>query len=146
VVDGLCIAELGGGSNGGIVAYDLATGSEKWKWTGDGPAYASPVLLTVNGVKLIVTQTNAKMVAVAVVDGKLAWETPFAVQGRGYNASTPIVDGQTLIYTGSSRGTRAVKFEKEGDGVTAKELWKNADKSAQFNTPVLREGLLYGIT
>jgi outer membrane protein assembly factor BamB len=146
VLDGLCIAELGGGSNGGIVAYDLATGSQKWKWTGDSPAYASPVLMTINETKLIVTQTNTKMVAVGALDGKLAWETPFAVQGRGYNASTPIVDGQTLIYSGSNRGTRDVKLEKEGDGVVAKELWKNADKSAQFNSPVLKEGLLYGIT
>src|SRR5262249_10372504 len=46
IVDGLVIAQLGGESGGGIVAYDLASGEEKWKWTGDGPAYASPVLLT----------------------------------------------------------------------------------------------------
>ena len=42
ITDGLCIAQLGGESNGGIVAYDLATGDQKWKWTGDGTAYASP--------------------------------------------------------------------------------------------------------
>ena len=34
VVDGLCIAQLGGEDDGGIVAYDLATGDEKWRWTG----------------------------------------------------------------------------------------------------------------
>ena len=42
VTDGLCIAQLGGESKGGIVAYDLATGDQKWKWTDDGTAYASP--------------------------------------------------------------------------------------------------------
>jgi len=31
VTGGLCIAQLGGESNGGIVAYDLATGDQKWK-------------------------------------------------------------------------------------------------------------------
>src|SRR6266850_1221311 len=35
IADGLCIAELGGDKDGGVVAYDLASGKEKWKWTGD---------------------------------------------------------------------------------------------------------------
>ena len=30
IADGLCIAELGGGDNGGIIAYDLASGRTTW--------------------------------------------------------------------------------------------------------------------
>jgi outer membrane protein assembly factor BamB len=146
VSNGLCIAELGGDSAGGIVACDLTSGEEKWRWTGDTPAYASPVLMTIDGARLVVAQTNSKMVALAVADGKLQWEAPFAVEGRGYNAATPIVDGQTIIYTGSNRGITAVRLEKEGDGFAAKPLWKNADISVQFNSPVLKDKLIYGIT
>jgi glucose dehydrogenase len=146
VVDGLCVAELGGDGKGGIIGYDLATGAEKWTWTGDSPAYASPTLMTVDGTKLVIAQTEFRMVALALGDGKLAWETPFAVQGRGYNASSPVVEGQTLIYSGSGRGTTAVRIEKEGDGFVAKPLWKNSDISVQFNSPVLKDGFLYGLT
>jgi outer membrane protein assembly factor BamB len=146
VTDGLCIAQLGGPNNGGIVAYDLATGNQRWKWAGDSPGYASPVLMTVGDTKLIVAQTDTKMVAVGAADGKLVWETPFAVQGRGYNAVTPILDGATLIYGGSGRGFVAVKFEKQGAGITATDLWKNKEKSVIFNTPVLKDGLLYGLS
>ena len=146
VLDGQCIAQLGGGKNGELVAYDLTTGDEKWKWTGDSPAYSSPALMTVGGTKLIIAMTETKLVAVEAADGKLVWQAPFAVQRGGYNAATPIVNGQTLIYTGSGRGATAVKFDKEGDKITAKELWKNPDKSVQFNTPVLKDGLLYGLT
>jgi hypothetical protein len=32
--------------------------------------------------------------------------------GRAYNAATPIVEGSTVIYAGSGRGTKAVKIEK----------------------------------
>jgi outer membrane protein assembly factor BamB len=146
VTDGLCIAEVGGGDNpGGVVAYDLASGKEKWKWTGDSSAYGSPVLMTVDGMKLIVALTDTKIVALTASDGKQVWETPFAVQGRGYNASTPIVDGQTLFYTGSGRGVTAVKLEKKGDGIAATELWKNTDNSVMFNTPVLKNGFLFGL-
>ncbi|HEY8504104.1 MAG TPA: PQQ-binding-like beta-propeller repeat protein, partial [Gemmataceae bacterium] len=62
VVDGLCVAQLGGG-DGAIVAFDLATGEEKWKWADDGTDYGSPVLMTLNGTKAIVTPTAESMVA-----------------------------------------------------------------------------------
>jgi outer membrane protein assembly factor BamB len=146
IEEGLCIAQLGGGDNGGVIAYDLASGDEKWKWTGDAPAYASPVTMNVGGTKIFIAETEEKIVGLDLKNGKLLWEMPFAVQGRGYNASTPIVNGQTLIYCGSGRGATAVKIEKDGDNFTAKELWKNPDNSVQFNTPVLKEGYLYGLT
>ena len=52
VVDGLCIAQLGGQKEGALVAYDLATGEQKWKTPTDSPAYASPELMSVGGTKL----------------------------------------------------------------------------------------------
>jgi outer membrane protein assembly factor BamB len=129
-----------------MVAYDIATGDQRWKWNGDSPAYASPVLLTANSTNLIIAETERQIVAVTAADGKLVWEAPFAVQPRSYNAATPIVDGQTLIYGGGERGTRAVKIEKDGDRFVAKELWNNKETSVQFNTPVLRDGFLFGLS
>ena len=146
IVGGLGIAQLGGESNGGIVAYDLATGDQKWKWTGDGTAYASPVLLTVDGTKMVVALTAKMIVGLGVADGKLLWEAPFPAQGRAYNAATPIVDGQTVFYAGSGRGTKAVKIEKTADGFAAKELWSNPDNAVQFNSPVLKGGQIYGLS
>jgi outer membrane protein assembly factor BamB len=64
----------------------------------------------------------------------------------GYNACTPIIEGQTVIYSGTARGTKAVKIEKQGDGFKEKELWSNKEKSVQFNTPVVKDGLVYGLT
>ncbi len=151
VVDGLCIAQLGGPREGAIVAYDLTTGNEQWKAAGDSPAYASPDLLTIGGVKVIVAETEKTIVAINLADGKLLWKTAYEARGGGgggrvYNASTPMVDGQTLIYSGSGRGTKAVKIEKQGEELAAKELWHNPDNSVQFNTPVLKNGLIFGIS
>jgi outer membrane protein assembly factor BamB len=108
VVDGLCIAQLGKPSDGGIVAYDLATGNQKWKWTGEGPGYASPVLLTVGGTKMIIADTDKKIVGIGTADGKLLWEAAFAPQGMAYNAATPIVDGPNdhLLRSGPRRQSR----------------------------------------
>lgn len=163
IVDGLAIAQLGGRENGALIGYDLTTGDEKWRWSGPSPGYASPVLMIVGGTKLVIAQTESKLVAVNAADGKLLWESEAAPQaggpggpggpggggGRGmggprdYKASTPIVDGQTIITAG--RGVSAVKLEKDGDKFVAKELWNNADKSVSFNSPTLKNGMLYAL-
>src|SRR5262249_35061448 len=72
---------------------------------------------------------------------------PFAPRQRmEYNAATPVGEGDTVMYAGSGRGVRAVKFEKKGDKLTPRELWKNTENSVQFNTPILKDGLVYGIS
>ena len=146
LVDGMCLAQVGGGDKGGVVAYDLASGETKWSWTGDGPAYASLSLLSLDVARLVIAQTEGKMVALQATDGKSVWETEFAPERRGYNAATPVVQGDTLYYAGSGRGTTAVKFEKSGDGFKTTELWKNSDHSPQFNTPILHDGKLFGLS
>jgi len=146
LVDGLAVAHVGGKGKGAIIALDLATGEEKWRWAEGAPEYASPALLTVEGTKQIVTLTEKNVVGVAASDGKLLWKIPFPSGRRAYNSATPIVDGQTVIFTGPGRGTKAVKIEKGTDGFTARELWSNAKVATQFNTPVLTGGLLFGLS
>jgi len=146
IVDSMVIAHVGGAGNGAIISFDLATGEEKWRWTGEGPEYASPALLTVAETKQVVTLAEKSIVAVNAADGKLLWKVPFAPAGRAYNAATPIVDGQTLIITGAGRGTKAFKVEKTDDGFAATEIWSNPDIATQYNTPVLVAGLLFGFS
>jgi outer membrane protein assembly factor BamB len=146
VVDGMAILQLGGDMNGAFIAFDLATGKPKWTWAGDGAAYASPVLMTVDGEKVIISQTNRRVVALSAAEGKLLWSVPFAPMGMGYNAVTPLVDGQTLIYSGQGRGITAVKFAKKGDKLEATQLWNNPDLGSQFSTPVLKDGLIFGLS
>jgi len=147
VVDNLCVVQLGGDSNGVIVALDLATGDEKWQWAGDGTAYASPILSNVAGAREIVARTSKNIVGLSVADGKLLWQTPFQEQGRGgYNSASPIVERDTLIYAGKGLGTKAANIEKQGAALAAKEIWSSADNSVQYNTPVLKNGLIFGIS
>jgi len=146
VVDGMAIAHVGKEGAGAVIAFDMATGAEKWRWAGEGPAYSSPVLLTVEGTKQIVTMGEKDIVGLGAADGKLLWQIPFAPMGMAYNAATPIVDKDTVIYTGQGRGTKAVKVKKTADGWTTEQLWANAEAGTQFNSPVVKDGLLFGLT
>ena len=47
VWNGALIVHAGGDRNGAVISLDSATGVEKWRWNGDGPAYASPILAVV---------------------------------------------------------------------------------------------------
>ncbi len=175
ILNGLAIAQLGGRENGAIVAYDVATGDEKWKWNGPSPSYSSPVLATVGAAKLIVAYTEAGLVAVNAADGTLAWELPSAPAGgpaggggpggggpggapggpgeggrgrggggRDYKAATPLVDGQTIIAAG--RGIKAIKLSNNGGKIVGTEVWSNPDKSVQFASPTLKDGLIYALS
>jgi len=146
LIDGLCIAHLGTKDKGEIVAFDLATGAEKWKWEGDGPSYASPSAMVVEGRKHVVVQTEKNLMALNLSDGKLLWQVATPVQQRFYNSTSPYINGQTIYYTGQGTGTKAIQVSMEGEKFTTKELWSNAEIGAKWNTPVLNEGFLYGFT
>lgn len=146
LVDNLCIAHVGTKDNGEVLALDLKTGNEKWKWSGDGPAYASPSIMTVDGKKHLIVQTEKNLMALNLSDGKLLWQFATPVQQRFYNCVSPYIDGQTIYLTGQGLGMKALKVEKSGSDYTVKEIWTNAAVGAKWNTPVLIKGFLYGYT
>jgi outer membrane protein assembly factor BamB len=100
------------------------------------------MLMNIDGAQVIVAPTDKHMLAINVVDGKLLWQVPFT-QGR-YNAATPIIDGQTLVY--ALQGTTAEKLTLTGDGIETEQLWNNSDATVIFNTPVLKDGLIFGLS
>jgi outer membrane protein assembly factor BamB len=152
IADGLCIAQLGGQkgrsgeSKGAVMAFDLASGNVKWKAGTDSPAYASPVVMTVGGTRMVVAMTDGSMLGVSLADGKELWKVPTMKQRMAQNAVSPIVDGDTIIYTGQGKGTRALQVQRQEDGFATKELWSNEKVGSVFSTPVLKDGYLFGLS
>ncbi|QVL31080.1 PQQ-like beta-propeller repeat protein [Telmatocola sphagniphila] len=143
IVDKMCIIHTGSEGKGALTAFNLADGKEVWAWNGDGPSYSSPVVMTVAGTKQIVEMTEKNIVGISAADGKLLWETPFKAR---YNNSTPLVDGDTVIYGAPGVGTIASKITKEGDKFTVKELWKKSQAPHNYNSPTLKDGFIYGLS
>lgn len=146
IVDGIAIVHVGGQGKGAIIAYDCASGDEKWRLAGEAPEYSSPVMLTVEGTRQIVTLSDKGVVGLAVADGKLLWEIPYPVAKMSTNTATPVLDGPMVIYTAAGRGCHAAKIEKTADGFVARPAWSNPDVGTRFSTPVLKNGLLFGIS
>src|SRR4030043_238182 len=127
IVDNVCIVHVGAKDNGQVLALDLNTGNEKWKWSGDGPAYASPSLMRIEGQKHIIVQTEKNLMALNFSDGKLLWQVPAIPIQRFYNCVSPYIDGNKIYYTGQGTGTKRLEVTKQGDQFVTKDLWSNSE-------------------
>src|ERR1044071_6890460 len=114
VVDGMVIAHVGGNDSGALTAFNADTGDVKWSWSGDGPAYASPVLFETGGTKQIVTQTQKYIAGFDLATGKLLWQIPFETE-YVQNCVTPVVYKDTVILSGLDKGAMAIKTIHRGD-------------------------------
>ena len=145
VADGLLIVHIGGLDKGALIAFDAATGEEKWQWAEDGPGYASPVVAMLGGVKQLVTQSENHCIGIALDSGKLLWQMPFTTP-YDQNIITSVVAGETVILSGLQQGTTAVRPVRHGDEWEAEQVWHNADVSMYMSSPVLHGGLLFGFS
>jgi outer membrane protein assembly factor BamB len=146
IVDqGVVFAYLGGNDVGALVAFDAASGAEKWRWAGDGPGYASPIIVEIAGKRQIVTQSQKNIIGIEAANGNLLWKIPFETE-YVMNIVTPIVYQDLLIFSGYNKGVFAVKAEvRDGKWIT-RSAWQNKEVSMYMNSPVLRGNYLFGLS
>ena len=146
IVDrGLLIAFVGGHDSGALIAFDAETGAEKWSWKGDGPGYASPIVVELGGVRQVVTQSQQNIIGINEANGELLWQVPFTTE-YVQNIVTPVAYKDTLIFSGIDKGTFAVKLVKADGKFKPQTVWENKQVSMYMNSPVLKGDYLYGMS
>lgn len=142
---GLLIAHTGGGRRGALTAFDAATGAEKWAWKGDGPAYASPIVVELAGTRQVVTQSQHNIVGVSAASGDLLWKIPYKTPYE-QNIVTPVLYRDTLIFSGIGNPIIGVKVLKKGAAWSTQTVWQNNDLSMYMSSPVLSGDALFGFS
>jgi outer membrane protein assembly factor BamB len=146
LVDGeLLIVYAGGIEQGALLALDRKTGEKRWSWSGDGPAYASPIVITASGTRQIVTQSRSNIISVSAASGELLWKIHFTTE-YDQNIITPLAYKDLLIFSGLDRGVFAVRPVKRGSQWAADQVWINKDTPMYMSSPVLSGDLLFGFT
>ena len=145
VWNGLVIAHVGGSDSGALMAFDGATGEVKWSWNGDGPGYASPVIVEIGGTTQIVTQTQKSIAGFAAQTGALLWQIPFETEYT-QNIVTPAVYKQTLILSGIDKGTMSIQPVKRGNKWETERVWYNPDVSMYMSSPVVTGDYVFGFS
>ncbi len=145
VENNLLIAHVGGQDKGALTAFDAGTGKVVWSYEQDGPAYSSPVVAELAGVRQVLTFTQKELIGVEAATGKLLWKLP-AKSSYDTNSVTPVVYKDTLIFSAEDQGITAVRPTRRGGAMTAEVVWNNKENELYMNSPVLEGNLLFGMS
>jgi outer membrane protein assembly factor BamB len=155
LIDGDKLIVLAGGSNGRLViAFDKATGAEKWTAlsyeTGDW-GYSPPVIYEFGGRRQLIVWHPKAVVGLDPDTGKKLWEAPFEVR-FALTAPMPRKSGDHLFVTSFYNGSMLLKVGAD----RAEVVWKSkakgerpdqtTDLSSIMPTPVVRDGVVYGVS
>lgn len=143
VDSGLVIIHVGGYNQGALMAFEATRGEARWSWNGDGPGHASPLVVELEGVRQVVTQTQQFLVGVSLNGGQLLWKIPFTTD-YDQNIITPVAHQQALLFSGFARGVLAIRARKCGNQWVTQKLWENPKESMYMSSPVISENLLFG--
>ena len=146
VVEGnLVIVHVGGHDTGALTAFDVATGAVRWRWSGDGPAYGSPIVTDIAGTRQVITFTQTTFVGVSVATGQLLWQRPYTTQAVT-TSQTPIVYRDTIIETGRGNGITAFRAVNTGGRWATQNVWHTDAVSVHMSDAVAIGNVLYGLS
>lgn len=146
IVEGnLVIVHVGGPGDAALTAFDVATGAPRWTWTGDSPAYGSPIVADLAGTRQLITFTHQYLVGVSVASGELLWRRPFRTPSDT-SAQTPIVFRDTIIQNGRDNGVTAFRVVQRGGTWGTDDVWQTKDVSLHMTNGVAVDGVLYGLS
>jgi outer membrane protein assembly factor BamB len=143
VEDGRVIANVGGASNSGIVAFDAKTGVVLWNATTQPASYSSGVSAVIGGKRLAVFLTRNALVGLDPATGQQLFQrTHRARQNSSVNAASPVVSGDAIFISAEyGPGAGVVRV----NGSTLDEVWFSDEAlSNHYATSMLQEGILYG--
>lgn len=143
VVDANRVLVNVGGKQGGIVAFDAASGKTLWTATSDEASYSAPIVADIDKQHTAVFFTRTGLVALDPASGKVRYQYRWrARQAASVNAATPIIFNDQ-IFLSSSYSTGAVLLKVANNQVTP--IWSGDESmSNHYSTSVLKDGYLYG--
>ena len=141
------------GFDSGVVAFDLADGSEVWRTSDELASYSTPVLTAFGGRIRVLAWLRDHLLAIDPITGRktgsFRWrsEDLFSV-----NAATPVVFGDRVLLSETyGPGTVLLKVTSGVQTESFTPVWTSREKArpdatlrAHWATPVIHKGHLYG--
>jgi outer membrane protein assembly factor BamB len=143
VIDDLVIVAV----SGQLIAYDAATGNQRWIGQSGGAGYSSPHLVVIDGVPQVLLMRGSRTISVAPADGKLLWDHSGGPPAVSIVQPALMAEGDVLIAPGDAMGglgIRRVAVTHGPDGWKAEERWHSRGLKPYFNDFVVHKGHAYG--
>jgi outer membrane protein assembly factor BamB len=138
------IVEAGGSPDGSLVCFNKADGTVIWKSKGGTPAYATPMLATIDGIPQIIAFMTDAVIGVSPTDGNVFWRSPVKTS-LGRHAATPVIFGNRVVVSSHEAGLIAIDLSHTADQWNAAPAWTEKDLAINFASPVAVGDFLYGV-
>jgi outer membrane protein assembly factor BamB len=143
VVDDVVIIAVAGQ----LIAYDRATGHQRWVGESGGSGYSSPHLVSIDGVSQVLLTRGARTISVAPADGTLLWDHTGGPPATSIVQPALTPDGDVLIAGGDAMGgtgMRRLALTHGPDRWRVEERWHTRGLKPYFNDFVVHKGCAYG--
>lgn len=122
----------GGGREGAatsLIAYDLASGAERWRGGTSQISYVTPVEATLAGRRQIISINEEEVTGHDCETGKVLWKHDWPGSSSG-NASCsqprPLADDRILLTKGYGEGAEMIRIRATDGKFTVETVWKNS--------------------
>ena len=131
------------GSYGPLTAFDASSG--KVAWTAGGDAFfMAPTVVTLQGIRQVVSVTQAAVVGVAAENGRPLWEFPWA--GGRSGGIMPIPYGDKIIVSATTAGVMAISPRYRDGSWQAEKAWDTSAVEMYISHPVVIGDTLFGFS
>ncbi len=130
-----------------VIAYRRADGEPRWHAGADQASYASPILATLAGRRVVLSFNAASLTAHDPATGEMLLNYPWS-DDKWPKAAQPVVIGDNRLFlsAGYGAGCELLEVKVGADGeFEASQVWKNMRMKTQFNSVATRDGFLYGL-
>ena len=149
LVDGDTLVCAPGGTEATIVALDKHTGAVIWKCAlpeSDEAAYASAIVVEVDGVRQYVHLLQKGLVGVAAETGELLWRYEKPVSNFNANIPTPVASEGRIYAASAGTGGGVVQLSAGNARLETKELYFGSKLPTAIGGCVKVGDFLYGTT
>jgi outer membrane protein assembly factor BamB len=150
VEDDLLIVQIGQKPDGCIVAWDKATGEERWRAFEDEPSYSSPRIIEQAGRRVLVCWTGEHIAGLNPTNGEVYWTFPTPPNKVVINIADPVITGDRVFLSSFYDGSYMLYLTEDtpGIGLVWRREGRNERKTdalhAINSTPVLWKDHIYG--
>ncbi len=130
-----------------VLAFRGSTGEPLWHSGTARASYASPVLATLAGRRVVLNLNDTSLTAHDPTTGAVLLDHRWTL-ARTPKAAQPVVLPGDRVFLSAGYGVGCALLQikaAEGGKLEASQLWKNLRMKNQFNTVAVRAGHLYGL-
>ncbi len=134
-----------------VVAFDLASGKERWRALDEPAGYSAPILIRQGDQDVVVCWTGESVSGLNPLDGEVFWSIEMKPRNMPIGVATPALRDGKLFVSSFYDGSMLIQLNEERPQAT--KLWRRVGQSerntdalhAMISSPIIKGDAIYGV-